>query len=111
MITDLAYLKSLANEDETFIRDMINIFKEQFIEYQERMPELLEKSDYTNLSKLAHKVKSSVAVMGMSAEADHLQRLEILAKTGEQAESYKEIIQNFIDKTRLAIKELELAYP
>ncbi len=111
MITDLSYLKSLANKDETFIRDMINIFREQFEEYVEKMPELLEKSDYINLSKLAHKAKSSVAVLGMSAEADLLHKLEVMAKTGEQSETYKGIIQVFFDKTRLAIKELEQAYP
>lgn len=111
MITDLSYLKTLANDDETFIRDMINIFKEQIEEYKKEMPELLEKSNYINLSKLAHKAKSSVAVLGMSTEAGHLEKLEILAKNSEQPELYEEIIQNFIKKTGLAIVELEQAYP
>ena len=111
MITDLSYLKTLTNDDETFIRDMINIFREQFEEYEKGMPDLLNKTDYINLSKMAHKAKSSLAVMGMRAEADLLQKLELLAKTGDQAESYEEIVQNFLDKTRLAIDELEQAYP
>lgn len=111
MITDLTYLKSLANNDETFIRDMINIFREQFEEFMAEMPRLLEESNYDSLSRLAHKAKSSVAVMGMENEAGLLQKLELLAKKGEQTESYSEIIQIFLDKTRLAIEELETAYP
>jgi HPt (histidine-containing phosphotransfer) domain-containing protein len=111
MITDLSYLKTLASDDESFIRDMINIFREQFEEYAQGMPELLEKTDFINLSKLAHKAKSSVAVMGMSTVADTLQKLEVLAKTGDQSELYGEIVQNFLDQTRLAIDELEQAYP
>ena len=86
MITDLTYLKSLASEDESFIRDMINIFREQFEEYAKEMPELLEEAEFIKLSKMAHKAKSSVAVMGMSAVADMLQKLEMLAKSGEQSE-------------------------
>ncbi len=111
MITDLTYLKSLASDDESFIRDMINIFKEQFEEYAQEMPEMLKKTDFSNLSKMAHKAKSSVAVMGMSAVAEMLQKLEIHAKIGEQSDVYGEIIQNFLDQTRLAIEELEQAYP
>ncbi len=111
MITDLSYLKSLANNDESFIRDMINIFKEQFEEYRIEMPDLLEKSDFNNLSKMAHKAKSSVAVMGMTSEADILQKLEILSKTGKQSEDYAEMINIFITQTSEAISELEQTYP
>ena len=111
MISDLSYLKTLSGEDESFIRDMINIFKEQFAEYADEMPALVKKADYINLSKLAHKAKSSVAVMGMSKVADQLQKLELLAKIGEQKETYEGIIQDFLTQTSLAIKELEEAYP
>lgn len=111
MITDLSYLKSLASDDDSFIRDMINIFVEQIEEYKTEMPELLKNENYDKLSKIAHKAKSSVAVMGMSAEAEMLQKLELLALKSDETDSYAGMIDLFIAKTEEAIQELEQAYP
>ena len=111
MITDLTYLKSLANDDESFIRDMINIFKEQIEEYKIQMPELLVNSDYNSLSKMAHKAKSSVAVMGMAAEAEKLKELEALARNSKETERYEEMVRHFLRKSGEAIAELDAAYP
>ena len=111
MITDLSYLKSLASDDDSFIRDMINIFIEQVDEYKTAMPELLLKADYDRLSKMAHKAKSSLAVMGMAEVADMLQKLEILAQKGDEIESYAGMIDLFITKSDEAIHELQQAYP
>lgn len=111
MITDLSYLKSLANDDESFIRDMINIFTEQVEEYKKEMPDLLRNAEYVKLSKVAHKAKSSLSVMGMAAEAELLQKLEVLALKSDETESYAGMIDRFITKSEQAIKELEQAYP
>ena len=111
MITDLSYLKSLASDDESFIRDMINIFNEQIEEYKTEMPVLLENADYDKLSMMAHKAKSSVAVMGMSAEAEILQKLEIMAKSGDGVDRYGKMIEQILEKMDAAIDELEQAYP
>ncbi len=111
MITDLSYLKSLASNDESFIRDMINIFNEQLDEYKTEMPELLKNAEYDKLSKMAHKAKSSVAVMGMKAEAEMLQKLEIMALKSEEIDTYPGMIDLFFERIEGAIKELEEAYP
>ncbi len=111
MITDLSYLKSLAGTDTSFIRDMIDIFVEQIEEYETGMSELLKNSDYENLSKLAHKAKSSVSVMGMKSDADILQELELLAKTGDRAVEYENMIATFLKNSHIAIRELNEAYP
>ncbi len=46
------------------------------------MPRLLKEKEYDGLSKLAHKAKSSVAVMGMTGVAELLKELEKLAHDG-----------------------------
>ena len=106
MITDLNYLRTMSGGDENFIREMVSIFKEQVLEYAEQMPILLETADYENLSKLAHKAKSSVAVMGMEQEADSLKELELLAKEGKDTDSYQAYIDKFIANCKIAIEEL-----
>jgi len=107
MISDLNYLKSMSGGDAKFISEMIDLFREQVDEYSEQMPELLRNEDYINLSKLAHKAKSSVAVMGMKQVAELLKELEILANEGKEIERYQAMVDEFLEKSHLAVIELE----
>lgn len=110
MITDLDYLKTMAGDDPVFIREMIDIFKEQVEEYKVIMVELLEKSDFQNLSKAAHKAKSSVAVMGMTKEADLLKKLELLAKENKESGTYGQLVEDFLSSAEAAVVELDELY-
>ncbi len=110
MITDLNYLKTMSGGDSKFIREMISLFREQIEEYKSIMPELLQNKDYDGLSKIAHKAKSSVAVMGMTQVAELLKELEILTHDQKEVDRYKPLITNFLEQSELAITELESAY-
>ncbi|MCK4879839.1 MAG: Hpt domain-containing protein [Bacteroidales bacterium] len=110
MITDLNYLKTMSGGDSKFIREMIDLFREQIDEYKSIMPELLQKKDYDGLSKIAHKAKSSVAVMGMSQVADLLKELEILTQEEKEVERYEPMITHFLKQSDHAISELENFY-
>lgn len=110
MITDLNYLKTMSGGDPKFIREMIDLFREQIEEYKIIMPELLEKKDYDGLSKIAHKAKSSAAVMGMDQEADLLKELEILAHEQKEVDRYEAMVSHFLEQSDLALVELEDSY-
>ena len=110
MITDLEYLKTMSGGDATFIREMIDLFKEQIEEYKQLMPELLQQKDYDKLSKMAHKAKSSVAVMGMKEVAELLKDLEILANKEEEVDRYESLVNEFLQQSELAVLELENSY-
>jgi len=107
MITDLNYLKSMSGGDDQFISEMIELFREQIGEYSQSMPELFRRKEYKNLSKMAHKAKSSVAVMGMSEVAETLRELEILAAEGKEVGRYEEMINDFLEQSRMALQELD----
>lgn len=107
MITDLNYLKTMSGGDDKFISEMIDLFREQIGEYKELMPQLLRKKKYSDLSKLAHKAKSSVAVMGMNHVADLLKELEILANEEKEVERYEQMVNEFLEQSQLALAELE----
>jgi HPt (histidine-containing phosphotransfer) domain-containing protein len=109
MITDLSYLKTMSGGDADFIAEMIGLFREQVGEYAEQMPQLLGERDYDGLSKLAHKAKSSVAVMGMTGVADLLTELEKLANEGKDTDRYEGMVNEFLEKNWLAVEELEQA--
>jgi HPt (histidine-containing phosphotransfer) domain-containing protein len=107
MITDLNYLKTMSGGDAKFIAEMIGLFREQMDEYTELMPRLLLEKDYDGLSKLAHKAKSSVAVMGMTRVADLLKELEILTHDEKEKDRYTGMINEFIEQGKLGVAELE----
>jgi len=110
MLVNLDYLKSMSGDNPEFIKEMIGIFKVQISEYAEQMPELIKSGEYLKLSKLAHKAKSSVAVMGMTRESELLKELEILAKDGQQHENYMDMVDDFIEHSQKAIVELDSIY-
>lgn len=107
MISDLNYLKTMSGGDPAFIREMIDLFREQIEEYEEQMPLLLRNKEYSSLSKMAHKAKSSVAVMGMNEVADLLKELEVLAHEQKEVDRYESMVQEFLTQSRLALEELK----
>jgi HPt (histidine-containing phosphotransfer) domain-containing protein len=108
MVTDLSYLETMSDKDMAFIEEMINIFRDQIDEYSREMPLLLGKADFVNLARMAHKAKTSVAVMGMTRDAELLKRLEIKAADGIDTHSYKDLIDTFIERSSLALAELDI---
>jgi len=100
----------MSGGDSGFIREMIGLFREQIDEYKLVMPDLLQQKKYDELSKVAHKAKSSVAVMGMTEAADLLKELEILAHGALEVDKYGDMINQFLEQSQLALKELEESY-
>ena len=71
------------------------------------MKSLLASKNYTSLGLLAHKAKSSVAIMGMNELADMLKTFELQAREGKEPQLYESYIERFKNETEEAIKELD----
>ena len=106
MKTNLSYLESMAEGDPVLISEMIEIFSTQVMEYTGLMHEFLEREDWQELSKLAHKAKSSVAIMGMKGLTEKLRKLEKLAKEEKEVNSFPGYIEYFSVASREAVTEL-----
>ena len=101
------YLESVSGGDMEVISELISIFKEQVSEMADEMDSLYGKGDYYNLGLLAHKAKSSVAIMGMDDLADMLKKFELQAKEGTATDKYPEFINRFKEQTVNAVTELD----
>ena len=106
-IIDLAYLLDVAGDNQDIIKEMITIFISQVPEFIEEMNSCYKKADWYNLSMIAHKAKSSVAIMGMNSQANALKELELLAKDQKEIEKYEDIISQFTADCKIAVMELE----
>ena len=107
MKVDLSYLREMSGGNQSLVLEMIDIFKSQVKEFTEGLETHYEKKEFEQLGKLAHKAKSSVAVMGMKEVADQLKELEILAQEGKEVDRYESMINEFLEMSQLAIQELE----
>ncbi|HPY67993.1 MAG TPA: Hpt domain-containing protein [Bacteroidales bacterium] len=101
------YLDAVAGEDNNILSEIIDIFKEQMPQMLQEMKELFAEKDYYSLGLLAHKAKSSIAIMGMDDLAALLKTFEIEAKEGEHTEKYEYYINRFEKDTAEAILELD----
>jgi HPt (histidine-containing phosphotransfer) domain-containing protein len=109
MKTDLTYLKNMGGGNIAFVKEMIHIFEEQIAELKNDMETAMKMQNWGALGKLAHKAKSSVAVMGMNDLTNQLKSLELWANEGKEIGKYKDIVDQFIKESEEAIVELNKA--
>jgi PAS domain S-box-containing protein len=84
-LTDLAYLRQLANGSDEFIQNMISLFLQQTPEAVDKMESSMKQGDWKSVRAAAHKMKPSFAFMGIK------QLKETLEKTEEYATEEKEL--------------------
>ncbi len=107
MKTDLTYLRNMSGGSDDIIKEMVGIFVDQVKEISDGMHAALNHNEWVALSKLAHKAKSSVAVMGMNDLSAELKKLESIASEGIETNSYTEIVNKFDSDCTIALNELK----
>ena len=106
MEIDLSYLKSMSAGDNNLIKEMIDIFKEQVPEFISEMKLAINNNDSKAMASVAHKAKSSVAIIGITELAEFLKTLEIIATNNERKDEYPEFLNYFETTSKEAIKLL-----
>ncbi len=101
------YLNSVAGGDRDITYEIIKMFNEQTVEVYGEMKSLLASGKYHLLGLLAHKAKSSVAIMGMNDLAVMLKTFELQAKEAKETDLYESYIERFKSDTDFAIIELD----
>lgn len=101
------YLENVTGGDPEISKEIVAIFRDQVPEFISEMKDLLEKKKYFELGLLAHKAKSSVAIMGMDETARMLKTFELDAKKGENPAGYPGFVSRFEEDTLLVLKEID----
>ena len=101
------YLETVAGGDKELIRELVSMFSEQVAEIYTEMRTLLLEKDFKSLGLLAHKAKSSVAIMGMDKLALLLKTFELQAREGKETGQYESYISRFASDTAAAVSELD----
>jgi len=101
------YLEMVASGDSGLIKELAEMFRDQVFETYSEMKTLLSEKKYHALGLLAHKAKSSVAIMGMDDLAELLKTFELQAKDGRDPDDYESYIERFGNDTKSALLELD----
>ncbi|MCD4833079.1 MAG: Hpt domain-containing protein [Bacteroidales bacterium] len=105
-LIDLSYLNEISDGSNELINDLVDMFFKQIPEYQIALNNFYVKKDWDNLSRIAHKAKSAILMVGMKDLANELRKLEENAKEGKNINEYQEIIVKFVRESNTAVKEL-----
>lgn len=104
---NLMHLDSITEGDLNFKQELINCFVQEFPSLVVGLEQALEAKDFKKLSAIAHKTKSSVALMGIETLRADMAKLEQKAKEGTDEELYKQIVTNFISVSTDVLAEIE----
>jgi CheY-like chemotaxis protein len=107
-VTDLSYLKSTMSGNKEAIKEMILFFQKHVPVYLEEINKAILQSDFQTISKVAHKTKSAVAIMGIKSLETDLFKIESLSKEGAEIDRIKLIFQLVNDICNEAFKEIEI---
>ena len=103
---NLDYLNEISEGSGDLKRDLISMFIKQVPVFSDQLNSYYQNGDYHSLGKLAHKIKSSVAMMGINDLATDMKTLENIAGEGIEKEKYPIIITKFKEISTEAINEL-----
>ncbi len=86
IVIDLSYLKEVASDNTEFMVEMIDIFLAQTPEYVQLLSKAVETKDWGKIAEMAHKIKPTLAFMGVNEARDKMATIESRARDKEDYE-------------------------
>ena len=107
---DLSYLENMSGGDKVLMKEMVEIFKEQVPEFVTEMKLCIENEDWKALASIAHKAKSSIAIVGLNDLTEELKQFENNVIQSNKISSFKSFILHFEETCKQAIIQLEMIF-
>ncbi|MEM9722490.1 MAG: Hpt domain-containing protein [Bacteroidota bacterium] len=105
--TNIAYLKQVSSGDKEIMRKAISKFLETTPEMITQLETQLKSQDYDQLGKTAHKLKSSVGLMGMEELQKTMQNIELVAKSKQRLDVLPVLVDRSQKMLTHSLTELE----
>ncbi|MEM9984312.1 MAG: response regulator, partial [Bacteroidota bacterium] len=105
--TDLSYLNELTQGQTDTLKAAIQKFIDSTPEMLEQLVIQVKGGDYERLAKSAHKLKSSVAIMGMNETKDNLVQIESTVKNHGDTSQLPDLVAQVITQCQAGMEELQ----
>lgn len=96
---DFSYLKTVSNNDQEFINEIVNTFTGTIPEHLRQIKIFLENNNWKEVADVVHKIKSSLSLLGLQDIKN--QAIEI-----ENSSKLDTVAPAFVDKVNAFIKAL-----
>jgi HPt (histidine-containing phosphotransfer) domain-containing protein len=104
---EIDLLNKRTGYDQDLMQEMFEIFKSKYPEYYDMILERINKKDWVGVSEIAHRAKSSVAIMGMEPARKEFALMEELSAEGAPIDECKEWLDKIDELVANAIDEIE----
>ncbi|MGC1241645.1 MAG: ATP-binding protein [Chryseosolibacter sp.] len=104
---DLAYLRTVSDNNQEFLQEMIQTFVQSIPPVLEQMELALSEMNWEKLSRLAHQIKPSFSLMGMDALRKTVFSIEENAEQKKNLSDLKRITEEFIRDCKNVINDLK----
>ena len=106
-VTDLNYLKETMNGKKEAIKEMLNYLIKQLPEYLSELSNAIDRNEYPSIAKLSHKIKSSVAIVGVKRLLPILVEMEALGKSNSNMDKLQSLHLELNHFAQQALKEIQ----
>ncbi len=106
-LTDLTYLNNVCNGDKVFMREMVETFISNTPSAINEMQKWVDKAEWVKIGQTAHRIKPSIAFMGLESLKPTIQKLETYGKENNHTDKIPSLIDSLSDKCQIAIRELQ----
>jgi HPt (histidine-containing phosphotransfer) domain-containing protein len=90
---DLSMVRSVSGGDEVFIKKMVHLFIETVPPGVADLQDALQKQEWQRIGKVAHKLKSTIDSMGISALKDDIRQIENSGRHEKETELLPPVVE------------------
>lgn len=109
-LIDLSYLEQVCGGNKAMVLKMIDLFIDQTPKQIESLNNYLKEENWQEFFNVAHKAKSSLAMMGVKSLHRPMENLEDFSKNKRELESIPGILKHVEETCELILKEIETNY-
>lgn len=106
LLYDLAMIHSISGGDNAFIKKMILLFIETVPSNVKELVDATQHKNWEQVSKMAHKLKSTIDSMGIRSIHDQIRAVEMNAKNGEHLERMPDMVRQVESVVSVCVQQL-----
>jgi|SRR5450432_464166 CheY-like chemotaxis protein/HPt (histidine-containing phosphotransfer) domain-containing protein len=104
---DLTMIRSVSGGDIAFIKKMILLFIETVPQNVQELVDATGQKNWEQVSKMAHKLKSTIDSMGIRSIHDQIRSVEMNAKNQEQLDRMPDMVKQVESVVSVCIQQLQ----
>jgi PAS domain S-box-containing protein len=108
---DLTYLRSISNDNEDFITEMVQTFIQSMPGTLCEMGACLDEENWERLSKLAHQIKPSFTLLGIHDQRPIILFIEENGKSKTNLTELRKVANEFISTCKILVDEFSASLP